>query len=65
MRAFAIPGEPPGDGLLAHPWRMRVNQVLLIDDENATRLVMTSRLLQAGYEVAAADNGALGINLAR
>jgi two-component system response regulator HydG len=44
---------------------MRVNQVLLIDDENATRLVMTSRLLQAGYEVAAADNGALGINLAR
>jgi DNA-binding response OmpR family regulator len=42
-----------------------VTHVLLIDDETATRLVMTSRLKEAGFEVTAAESGAQGITLSR
>jgi DNA-binding NtrC family response regulator len=42
-----------------------VTHLLLIDDETATRLVMASRLKEAGFEVTSADSGAQGIALAR
>ena len=42
-----------------------MTHVLLIDDETATRLVMTSRLKEAGFEVSAAESGAQGITLSR
>lgn len=42
-----------------------MTHVLLIDDETATRLVMTSRLKEAGFEVTAAESGAQGITLSR
>jgi DNA-binding NtrC family response regulator len=44
---------------------MRVTNVLLIDDESATRLIMQSRLKECGFRVAIADNGAQGLHMAR
>jgi two-component system response regulator HydG len=42
-----------------------VAHLLLIDDESATRLVMHSRLRDAGYDVTVADSGAQGLHVAR
>ena len=42
-----------------------MTHLLLIDDETATRLVMASRLKEAGFEVTSAESGAQGIALAR
>jgi DNA-binding NtrC family response regulator len=42
-----------------------VTHLLLIDDETATRLVMASRLKEAGFEVTQAESGAQGIALSR
>ncbi len=54
---------PPTRG--AFLGRLQVTHVLLIDDESATRLVMTSRLKEAGYDVTVAENGAQALSAAR
>ena len=42
-----------------------MTHVLLIDDESASRLVMASRLRDAGYEMTVAENGAQALTCAR
>ena len=42
-----------------------MSRILLIDDEPATRLVTQNRLQDLGYQVAAVENGAMGLHEAR
>lgn len=40
-------------------------KILIIDDEDDFRSVLTDRLVHAGYEVIEANNGSVGVDIAR